>query len=87
MSIKEKLQQYIETLEAAVPDDVEPTMESPTLQSSENLRMARTHRLIQVGAIADQYLETVGYSPQDVELLLQELVQLPEVKYIISKNR
>ncbi|MEG1875887.1 MAG: hypothetical protein RR185_10020, partial [Angelakisella sp.] len=44
------------------------------------VRKARTRRLIQVGAVTDQYLGTNSLSPEEVGLLLQALVQMPEVK-------
>lgn len=51
----------------------------------EDARKVRTRRLIQVGAITDQYLETSGLAPEAVAELLCKLSQLPEVKNMISK--
>lgn len=86
MSIKEKLQQYIEAIEvaapAAVPAEASKAQTSAS-SSSNDERKARTHRLIQVGAITDQYLETAGRSPEDIEILMQDLIQCPEVQQLL----
>ena len=65
-----------------------PKPEQSTAQniaSGEDARKARTRRLIQVGAITDQYLETSGLSPEAVAELFCKLSQLQEVRNMISK--
>lgn len=54
------------------------------IATGEEARKTRTRRLIQVGAITDQYLETSGLAPEAVAELLCKLSQLPEVRNIIS---
>lgn len=49
-------------------------------------RRARTRRLIQVGAICDQYLGTKNMQPQEVMELLAEISRLDEVQGVISSN-
>ena len=57
----------------------------PTVSESDAERRARTHRLIEVGAICDQYLGTKGMSPQEVMELLAKISSVEEVKSIIDK--
>ena len=53
----------------------------------DTINRARTHRLIQVGAVADQYLGTAGADLAEVEALLRQLVQLPEVVTAIRTHK
>lgn len=50
--------------------------------SPDELRRARTHRLIQVGAICDQYLGTRDMTPDQVITLLSQISKLESVKEI-----
>lgn len=52
----------------------------------EEKRKTRTRRLIQLGAIADQYLETGSLTPEETAELLQGLVQLPGVRDFLIAN-
>ena len=64
-----------------------PKPEQSTAQNvatGEDARKARTRRLIQVGAITDQYLGTSGLAPEVVAELLCMLSQLPEVRNMVS---
>lgn len=61
------------------------TTTAPATESSEDLRKARTRRLIQLGALTDQYLGTASLEPEDAAELLNQLAQLPEVKGILPK--
>ena len=53
--------------------------------SPDELRRARTHRLIQVGAICDQYLGTRGMTPEQVMSLLSQISTLDKVKEVIER--
>lgn len=55
--------------------------------SPDELRRARTHRLIQVGAICDQYLGTRGMTPEQVITYLSHISMLESVQEIISDWR
>lgn len=81
MSIKEKLE--------AAAQRCHPSQPQPADTSGDNdaARKIRTHRLIQLGAIADQYLDTVGLPPEAAEDLLRELVELPQAREIIRRHR
>lgn len=81
MSIKEKLTLAAQTCQQS------KTPTANTSSSSEAERKARTRRLIQIGAIADQYLNTIGLEPEAAEKLMRELVELPQVKAIIHRHR
>ena len=52
--------------------------------SSDELRRARTHRLIQVGAICDQYMGTREMTPDQVITLLSRISKLDSVKEVID---
>lgn len=52
--------------------------------SPDELRRARTHRLIQVGAICDQYMGTRDMTPDQVITLLSRLSKLDNVQEIIG---
>lgn len=71
---------------AATKQNIEPQPEAkPIVSGSDAERRARTHRLIEVGAICDQYLGTKGMSPQEVMELLAKISSVEEVKSIIDK--
>ncbi|WMJ83178.1 hypothetical protein RBH76_10630 [Oscillospiraceae bacterium MB24-C1] len=53
--------------------------------SPDELRRARTHRLIQVGAICDQYMGTRDMTPDQVITLLSQISKLDSVKDILGK--
>ena len=55
-----------------------------TPASSDELRRARTHRLIQVGAICDQYMGTRDMTPDQVITLLSRISKLEGVQEIIG---
>lgn len=55
-----------------------------SLASPDELRRARTHRLIQVGAICDQYMGTSGMTPDKVITLLSRISELDDVKSLIG---
>lgn len=52
--------------------------------SPDELRRARTHRLIQVGAICDQYMGTRDMTPDQVITLLSRISKLDNVQEIIG---
>lgn len=52
--------------------------------SPDELRRARTHRLIQVGAICDQYMGTRDLTPDQVITLLSRISKLDSVQEIIG---
>ena len=52
--------------------------------SPDELRRARTHRLIQVGAICDQYLGTRGMTPDEVMIRLSHISKMESVQAIIG---
>jgi hypothetical protein len=52
--------------------------------SPDELRRARTHRLIQVGAICDQYMGTRDLTPDQVITLLSRISKLENVQEIIG---
>ncbi len=54
------------------------------LASPDELRRARTHRLIEVGAICDQYMGTRGMTPDQVITLLSRISELDNVQEIIG---
>lgn len=49
-------------------------------------RRARTHRLVQIGALADRYLGTARLTPPAFETLLAELAALPEVQALLGRE-
>ena len=53
-------------------------------KASKKERAERTRRLIQNGALAEQYLQAQNISPAEFEKLLARLVELEQVKNIIS---
>lgn len=59
----------------------------PIVSGSDAERRARTHRLIEVGAICDQYLGTKGMSPQEVMELLARISMIEEVKSVMDKYK
>ena len=70
---------------AAPKQNIEPQPEAkPIISGSDAERRARTHRLIEVGAICDQYLGTKGMSPQEVMELLARISRVDEVKSLIK---
>ena len=58
------------------------TIDAPA--SPDELRRARTHRLIQVGAICDQYIGTCDMTPDQVITLLSRISKLDSVQEIIG---
>ena len=50
----------------------------------DELRRARAHRLIQVGAICDQYMGTRDMTPDQVITLLSRISKLDDVKSLIG---
>ncbi len=52
--------------------------------SADELRRARTHRLVQVGAICDQYMGTRDLTPDQVITLLSRISKLENVQEIIG---
>lgn len=49
-------------------------------------RKARTHRLIQLGALAEKYLSMHGMTVTDAEKLLASVVRLADVKKLLPEN-
>ena len=83
-SIAHRLEQIQQGQQPSNKPEIEQIMVE-NIATGEDARKARTRRLIQVGAITDQYLETSGLAPEDVAELLCKLSQLPEVRNMISK--
>ncbi|HWP50130.1 MAG TPA: hypothetical protein VN626_00400 [Clostridia bacterium] len=52
--------------------------------SPDELRRARTHRLVQMGAICDQYMGTRDMTPDEVITLLSRINKLENVQEIIG---
>ena len=70
----------------APKQNIEPQPEAnPIVSGSDAEHRARTHRLIEVGAICDQYLGTEGMSPQEIMDLLAMISKIEEVKSVIDK--
>lgn len=61
-----------------------PSEAKPIVSGNDAERRARTHRLIEVGAICDQYLGTKDMSPQEVMELLARISRVDEVKLLIK---
>lgn len=59
--------------------------ENPGAAAADERRRARTHRLVQIGAITDQYLGTRDMTPEQVMMLITEITRQPEVKEIVAK--
>ena len=81
-SIAHRLEQIQQGQQTNIKPGIEQSMVQ-NIATGEDARKARTRRLIQVGAITDQYLETSGLAPEDVAELLCKLSQLPEVRNMI----
>ena len=56
-------------------------------KQSKEERAARTRRLIENGAIAEKYLNCEKIEPDNFEHLLKQLVQIEQVKSIISSKQ
>lgn len=56
------------------------------IQAQENAkaRKARTRRLIQNGALAEQYLQCESIEPEQFQQRLESLIKLPGVKAFLS---
>lgn len=48
-------------------------------------RAARTRRLIQIGALSEKYFNCADIEPEAYEKLIVQIVELPQVKAILSK--
>lgn len=48
-------------------------------------RAARTRRLIQIGALSEKYFNCADIEPEAYEKLIIQIVELPQVKAILSK--
>ena len=57
-----------------------------TLQARTNKkeRAVRTHRLIQIGALSEKYFGCHSIEPVDYEVMLKQLVDIPDVKSLIK---
>lgn len=55
-------------------------------RANEKERKERTRRLIQNGALAEQYLQSENIAPADFEILLKSLVESEVVKAILQKR-
>lgn len=53
-------------------------------REKEKERKARTRRLIQNGALAEQYLHAVNMEPQNFEQLLRHLAAIPAVQMLLA---
>ena len=53
-------------------------------RTHEKERKDRTRRLIENGALAEKYLQAQNISPTEFEKILSQLVQIEQVKNIIS---
>lgn len=79
VSITSKLQ-HLKAAPGTQADAVSAAAPTPLEAVSEDARKARTRRLIQLGALTDQYLETGNLEPEAAAQLLHRLAQLPEVQ-------
>lgn len=59
--------------------------ENPGAAAADERRRARTHRLVQIGAITDQYLGTRDMTPEQVMMLMTEITRQPELKEVVAK--
>lgn len=55
-------------------------------RAKEKERKYRTRRLIQNGALAEQYFNCTGIEPADFELLLKKLIEIEAVKDYTQKK-
>ncbi len=53
-------------------------------RTKDELRRARTHRLVQIGALADQYLGSSKLSPEEVGELLARVISVEQVREILK---
>jgi chromosome segregation ATPase len=54
-------------------------------RKSASERKARTHRLIQIGALTDKYLNTGELTPERFEVLLAAIVKIKAVKKLLPE--
>jgi hypothetical protein len=55
-------------------------------REKESARKARTHRLIQIGALAEKYLESNEISVEEIESLLAKIVRTEEIKSMLPEQ-
>lgn len=85
LAAENKVSSSVTAAAAAPKQNIEPQLEAkPIVSGSDAERRARAHRLIEVGAICDQYLGTKGMSPQEVMELLARISSMEEVRSIIE---
>jgi len=56
-------------------------------RANKKARSERTRRLIENGALAEKYLQSENILPADFEKVLKQLVQIEQVKNILSENK
>lgn len=56
-------------------------------QERDKQRKERTRRLIQNGALAEQYLQSTNIQPQEFDKLLQSIVNIDQVKELLYKTQ
>jgi predicted DNA-binding helix-hairpin-helix protein len=83
MAERKTPEQKLEELEKKMEQIKE---QKKAIQAKQNKieRAQRTRRLIQNGALAEQYLQAKEMSNEDFEILLERLVQIEQVKAVIS---
>ena len=74
-SIAHRLEQIQQGQQPSNKPEIEQIMVE-NIATGEDARKARTRRLIQIGAITDQYLGTSGLAPESVAELLCKLSKL-----------
>lgn len=50
-------------------------------------RKARTHRLIQLGALSEKYFDCANIEPEEFEKLLKQIVATEDVTMILLSNK
>jgi len=55
-------------------------------REKEKERKQRTRRLIENGAIAEKYLQRENSTPQEFEILLKSLVEIPQVINLLTAH-
>jgi hypothetical protein len=85
MAARKTYEQKIQELELK-KKQTEEKIKKLQQQVNEKERKMRTHRLIEKGAIAEKYFMHSG-SQEDFEILLEKIVNIPEVINIIEKYK
>jgi len=56
-------------------------------REKEKERKARTHRLIQIGALSEKYLQCEGVTPDAFEALMQKFVTMPSIEQFLTGKK